>query len=319
MLSRVADRMYWLGRYTERAENTARLLSVNANLALDLPRGARLNWSALLRVTGSQGLFGQRRGQPEERSVVHFLLAEPDNPGSLLSSLDSARENARTTREVISSEAWEHVNDLYLDTRGKLATGALRSGRHAFLQGIISGCQQLTGIMSSTMSHDHAYNFAWLGRTLERADMTTRILDLAGVDLLAGGSAAGEEGKPYESLPWVSVLRSLGAYQTYRRNVQARVVDVEVVRYLLQDKRFPRSVSHCQAQLETCLRELPGSLPVRDALGPVAAVLQSTLPEDLLAGGGLHGHLDHLQLLFNAVHAALVETWLRPPARRSAA
>lgn len=316
MLSRVAERMYWLGRYTERAESTARLLSVSTNLALDLPKGTRLNWAGLVGVTGSQAPFAERHAQADERSVVQFLLADGDNPGSLICSLASARENARTTRDVISSEAWEHINDLYLRVRLQLDAGAQRNGRHGFLQGIISGCQQLAGIMANTMSHDHAHNFTWLGRTLERADMTTRILDLGRAELLPAAGA--DEVKPYENLLWVSVLRSLGAYHTYRRNVQARVVDVEVVHYLLKDKRFPRSVSHCLANLESCLKELPMASPARETLRPVANRLQDADAQGLL-GGGLHACLDELQQLLSAVHVGVVQTWLRPPARRRAA
>lgn len=318
MLSRVADRMYWLGRYTERAENSARMLSVNTLLALDLPQDVHPNWPALVRVTGSHTLFAERGGWPDEQHVVDFMLADADNPGSLISSLAYARENARVTRDVISSEAWEHVNDLFLLTQARLGRAMADSDRYALLQDIIAGCQKLSGIMSSTMSHDHAYNFTWLGRTLERADMTTRILDLGRADFMPAARGQSEEARPYEDLLWVSVLRSLGAYQTYRRNVQSRVIDVEVVQYLLQDRRFPRSVAHCLEKLEACLRDLPGSWPVRDALRPLQGRLALVEPAQLLAQG-LHQYLDQLQQLFNGVHEAVVSTWLRPPGRRTAA
>lgn len=317
MLSRVAERMYWLGRYTERAENTARLLSVNANLALDLPRGVHLNWAALVGVTGSHELFSERHTQTDERTVVQFLLAEPRNSGSLLASLAHARENARTTRDVISPEAFEHINDLHLHAQQHIAAGARRNGRHDFLAEIISGCQQLHGIMSSTMSHDDAHNFTWLGRTLERADMTTRILDLGRADFLPTTTVS-DDARPYENLLWVSVLRSVGAYHTYRRCVQARVEDRSVVNYLLKDKRFPRSVTHCLGNLESCLRELPASNGVRETLRPVSRTLHEADAERLLSGG-LHAYLDGLQCQFSAVHDAVIQTWLKPPTRRSAA
>ena len=198
MLSRVAERMYWLGRYIERVENTARLISVNTNLVLDLPRVKHI-WASLISITGYEEKFFARFSVQDEKNVIRFLLE--DDSCSIKSSVRMARENARTTREILPNEAWQKINTLYLYLEKNLGKGLKRDGRHQLLSDITEQCQALTGYLSGCMSTNDAYNFMKIGTNLERADMTTRILDVGCLNLL---NPEHPEIREYENILWMN-------------------------------------------------------------------------------------------------------------------
>ncbi|HEY0663399.1 MAG TPA: alpha-E domain-containing protein, partial [Thiobacillaceae bacterium] len=177
MLSSVAERIYWAARYLERAENTARLVSVYDSLLLDLPRGIDISWYNLIELNSATEAFAERYRVRDERNVVKFLLADADHSGALVNSLRMVRENLRTTRDVFAPEVWEFVNDLFYFATDNVAQGTGRKLRHQFTSGIIRGCEQVNGQIAATTSRDAPWQFIQLGRHLERADMTTRILD----------------------------------------------------------------------------------------------------------------------------------------------
>ena len=176
LLSRVAERVYWQARYLERAENMARLLHVFSALQLDLPKGTKLGWQSLIQITGHDTYFSTKYKQENERNVVKFLLAEK-NGISLVDMLVSARENARTTREIMPTEAFELINGLHHFARDHAEKGLHRAERNNILEQIVSRAQQIGGLLAGSMSRDEAYSFVRLGRSLERADMTTRIIE----------------------------------------------------------------------------------------------------------------------------------------------
>jgi uncharacterized alpha-E superfamily protein len=310
MLSRVAGNVYWMARYLERAENTARIVNVTGNLLMDLPKkDIDFGWEALISITGSDTLFQETSKNIDERSVVKFLLAEKNNPDSILSSLQYARENLRITRDIIPREAWEQLNDLYLLAKTKLAGGLSKKNRYEFLKQIILGCQQISGILYGTMSRNMAYNFIRLGCYLERGDMTTRILDVRSANLLPREDPAQAQGQaglppltPFANIQWMSVLKSLTAYQMYRQHASiTRVRGAEVLRFLLQNNEFPRSLRHCLDQVEHCLRDLPRNEP---GLRAVARLQRQVLTADMheLAHNGLHGFIDEMQVGLAGVH-----------------
>jgi len=317
MLSRVAERTYWLGRYLERAENTARLLGVSTHLLLDLPRNVRLGWRTLVEITGADALFDERFHNADERNVVRFMLGDTGNPGSVLSALHLARENARTTREILPNEAWERINDLYLLLQERSATGVRRAERQPLLQRIIAGCQGFTGLLEGCLSHADAYTFICLGRNLERADMTTRILDAGSARLLGGSEGTeltADEQAPYAGVLWMNVLRSLSGLQMYRQHVLDRINAEDVLIFVLQDERFPRAIAHCMRDLQALLAELPRH---EEALRQVAAVSRRVRDLDiprLLADDGLHAYIDELQLGFAEIHTRIAATWFLPAA-----
>ena len=182
-----------------------------------------------------------RRPDTDECSVVKFLIGEGVNPGSIVSALALARENARTVRDFIPREAWEQVNELHMYAKQNLASGLGHRWRHDYSRGIILGVQQITGVLAGTMLHDDGYSFLRMGRNLERADMTIRIVDVRSDNLLPAQS---EVLTPFENIQWMSVLKSLSAYQMYRRSQQVRVRRPDVLRFLLQERRYPRAFYH---------------------------------------------------------------------------
>ena len=177
LLSRVADSLYWMGRYMERAESVARFIGVNLNLQLDLPLDPAQQWQPLIDTSGDTEDFKERYGAATQDSVIAFLAYETENPNSIYSCLTSARENARSVRETISSEMWEQVNSMYLQLQSQRAMpdpGWLTEVFH----GIRLGAHMFQGITDATMTHNEAWHFVRLGRKLERADKTSRILDV---------------------------------------------------------------------------------------------------------------------------------------------
>jgi uncharacterized alpha-E superfamily protein len=307
MLSRVAERLYWMARYIERAENSARMVMAFSHLALDMPRSVQLSWKSMVSTTGGDAIFDHHYQRDDERNCVKFLLADLDNPGSIMSSLSGARENVRTTRDLVPSEAWESVNELYLFGRTHVDSGVGKRGRYAFLSEIISRCQQLTGLLAGTMSHDYAYDFIRAGRNLERSDMSSRLLDVGGIGLLSKD----EDMQPFESLLWINILKSLSAFQMYRQHVRRRVTGTLVIQFLLQDRKFPRAVAHALGEVETSLANLPrNELPLR-YIAQVKRHVQDADVETLLKPVELHQFLDQIQQEMADTHASIAENWFR--------
>jgi len=310
MLSRVAENIYWLARYIERAENTARLINVTTNLILDMPSSANVGWEHITEILGSEQRFHERYPQADERTILRFMIADQDNPDSIVSAIGLARVNARTIRDIIPRETWESVNDLFITTKANAQSGIARKNRYSYLQKIILGAQTLTGQLSGTMYHDMGYDFLRMGRNLERADMTTRIIDVRSADLL---EEEHEKLTPYENIQWMSVLKSLTGYQMYRRIVQVRVRRPDVLRFLLQEKNFPRAFYHTICEVEACLENLPRNQPCIEQIHVLQKTILGANPEKLKQTE-LHKFIDKLQLGLSTVHNSIAETYFLAPA-----
>ncbi len=304
MLSRVAESIYWMIRYLERVENTARMVMVNANLLLDLPKGVQPEWEPLVFITGATDEFEAKPRKYEDRAVVMFLLGDRDYSGSVLNSLRSARENARTIRDIIPREVWEQINELDLFARDNLDAGLSKRGRYQYLKKLILGTQTITGILSGTMSKGQGYQFLVMGRNLERADMTTRIIDVRSADLIEDSPDL----RPFRNIQWVSVLRSLTAYQMYRQSRQARVRRADVLEFLFQDADFPRAVFHCVTSVELGASRLPRNEGVLRHCGRMKRTLSESnvgaLRQDVL-----HEFVDTCQLGLADLHFEISRTW----------
>ena len=306
MLSRVAESLYWMARYLERAENTARFINSTTQVLLDLPRGASFGWDVLLKVAGLDTLYDQHYGAPNEADIMRFLILDERNPSSIVASIHSARENTRTFREVLPMEIWERINGLYLyirDNAGRAAQG--RSPRWEVLNGVIERRQSILGLLSGSMSHDLAYQFLKLGRNLERADMTTRIIDVNSAVRLPEEAAAAEIAR--ERL-WMSTLNALSSWQMYRQHVGVHVAGPDVVRFLLTDPHFPRTVRHCLGEIENCLCDLVNyDTPLRvarQAWKRLAAMdLNDVSPENL------HDNLDRMQSDLGELHLSISQEY----------
>ncbi len=259
MLSRVADSIYWLNRYIERAENVARFVDVNLNLMLDLPAGMPQQWKPLVTVTGDLELFNSRYSEANIENVIKFLMFDENNPNSIISCLAIARENARSIREVISSEMWEEVNSFYLMVKEASSTNSLSVLPKVFSR-VKMASHRFAGVMDSTMSHNEGWHFGQLGRLLERADKTTRILDVKYFLLLPSAEWVGT---PLDRIQWIALLKSASAYEMYRK-CQHHITPSSVAGFLILDRCFPRSIYFCLWQAQQCLHEItktpPGTL-----------------------------------------------------------
>jgi uncharacterized alpha-E superfamily protein len=307
MLSRVAERMYWGARYLERAENTARMVRVYDAALMDLPEEAGLGWPLLVDICGARARFRQLYPKGNDRETLRFLNSDPANPGSIIASLAQARENFRTTRDQCPTEAWRTVNELYLFGKEALPKMTSPRRRHEVLSGIVQRVQLLSGLLSGTMSHGDPYHFIRIGRGLERADMTTRIIDTAAATLLGARATETE----LDNTLWMAVLKSLSGYQMYRQYVRRRIRDRDVIRFLLLDSQFPRSMTHCLQELETSIQRLPNhETPLRAVLR-LQRVIEARAPDDP-EESALRELMDALQVELADVHAQISSAWFLP-------
>lgn len=307
MLSRVAERLYWMARYVERAENTARMVNAFHLLALDMPKSVQLSWKSLVSVTGTDEIFDEHYQREDERNCVKFLLADTYNPSSILSSLTAARENVRTTRDRMPSEAWEVINELRLFARDHVDEGISKRGRFEFLSEVIRRCQTLTGLLAGSMSHDAAYDFIRLGRNLERADMASRQIDVGALPILRKDA----DPEPYDGLLWASILRSQSAFQMYRQHVRRRVSGVDVVRFLLQDVPFPRAIAHGLHHVQDAIARLPrNDVALRLVIQARRHVEQADV-DALIRDDAVHDFVDSVQLDIGTIHSAVYDIWFR--------
>ena len=305
MLSRVANHVYWMARYIERAENTARLVNVNTHLLLDLPKRIRLGWEPIIDITSNRDEFYDLYEQADERNVIRFMVMDTKNAGSILSSLNLARENARTIRDIIPRESWEQVNELFLKAKNNTQSVLTHRHRYDYLRSIILGAQTITGLLAGTMTHDEGYDFLRMGRNLERADMTTRIIDVRSASLLPDMA---EDLTPFENLQWMSVLKSLTAYQMYRREMRSRIRRSDVLQFLLQEDRFPRAFFHALGEVKACLHDLPhNEKPLEHVAKLHRKVQRAKLAE--LRQEKLHVFIDELQFGLIKIHDSINQTY----------
>ncbi len=305
MLSRVANTLYWIGRYIERAENTARLISVTGHLQLDLPKGIRQGWKSIVKILGNEESFRALGIENDERQIMKFLISDLNHPGSILSALDLARENARTVRDVLPREAWEELNTLYQTVKAEAQKGYWQKNRHTYLQQVVRGAQTITGILSGSMLHDETYQFVRLGRNLERADMTTRIIDVRSADLVPPDE---HTLTPFENIQWMSVLKSLTGYQMYRRSVLEPVRRRDVLEFLFKERRFPRAILHCLGEIEGCALTLKKNTRVVASIRELAQTVEAVDP-GALSQAELHALIDDIQLGLAGIDEAVRETY----------
>jgi uncharacterized alpha-E superfamily protein len=315
MLSRVADSIYWMSRYVERAENVARFISVNLNLSLDMPGEAGQQWWPLVIITGDHDEFQKRKLPTTKESVIQFLTFDKDNPNSILSCLRSARENARGVRERISAEMWEHINKFYLAIRDGGSLDEVLDNPHTFFEWVSVSGQQFLGVTDATMTHGEAWHFCQMGRMLERADKTSRLLDVKYFILLPKVS---DVGTPFDDIQWLSLLRSASALEMYRQR-HGRILPADVVNFLVLDREFPRAVLHCLTRANESLHSISGTRTggytnlAERRLGQLWAELAYTQADDVIAGG-LHEFVDNLQTKLNTVGESIHESFfaMRP-------
>lgn len=310
MLSRVADSVYWMSRYVERAENLARFVDVTHNMSLDLPRGSEQQWGALVYASGDQEYFEEHYGEATRENVTQFLTFDREYSGSILSCVQAARENARSVRESISSEMWEQLNQFYITVRDAAKMG-LPGSPNEFFQYVKNSSHLFVGITVTTFSQGEAWHFARLGRVLERADKTSRILDVKYFTLLP---SVADVGTPIDDLQWSAVLRSVSGFEMYRRKHHG-ITPKRVVGFLVIDRQFPRAIMHCVETAYRSLHAITGSPQgtfwniAEKRLGRLRSELAYSTVDEIIAMG-LHEFLDSLQTKLNDVGEGLDHTFI---------
>jgi uncharacterized alpha-E superfamily protein len=307
MLSRVADSLYWMSRYVERAENVARFVDVNTLLSLDLPSGYVEQWTPFLSTTGDETLFAEHYTSNSKSDVIHFLTFDTRNPNSILSAIAAARENARMVRQYVTLEMWEQINRFYLIVQG----GARGHGKgevphQDFFSELMSASHLFLGTTYATMSHNEGWQFCRLGRLIERADKTSRILDAKYFLLLPSVDAVGT---PYDDIMWSAVLRSTSALEMYRKRFQQFSPD-RIIEFLVLDREFPRAIHYCVTAAQECLHAISGTPKgmfrnrAEQELGRACADLNYASVRDII-GVGLHEYLDDIQRRLNRIGDAI--------------
>ncbi|NRD23621.1 alpha-E domain-containing protein [Winogradskyella litoriviva] len=310
MLGRVANTIYWMNRYLERAENYARFMDVNYNLSLELPPDEVAQWQPLVLITGDWELFTSLYPKVEKNKVIYFLTFDKNNPNSILNCISSARENARAVRAEITKEVWEQINALYyLVKNSAVKKNQTDKQLRLFFTDIKNGCQLVYGMYYATISRNEGWHFAKLGQLIERADKTSRVLDAKYHFLLKSPKLIGSS---LDLIQWAALLKSVSAYDMYRKKY-GKLTPSGIAEFLILDTEFPRSILACLLSAERCLVSLSGSSVgfsnnAQKQLGVLKSQLEYVDINDIIAQG-MHEYLDHIQLKLNAISSAIYNSF----------
>ncbi len=325
LLSRVADRLYWAARYMERGEDTARLVRAHGELMADLPAQVEARWEPLVAVVGSDVRVGHRQSQSQwqsqspsngavaddaEMAVARFLISDRTHPSSVISCVTAARENLRTTRDTVPRDGWNAVNALYLYVSTEADRSADRRVRERLLARVIFDGRRIDGILATVMTHDEAYVMWRLGRALERADMTTRVLGVRAAAVLARPTTNGDGTRDHDEVQWMGVLKSVWGLQMYQRAVRGPIEGTSVVRFLLEHDRFPRALRALLREIRQALAELPGADGPMDAVEHVEDVLHESSAAST-DGYALDRAMDALQVAIGELDRRISDRYLR--------
>jgi uncharacterized alpha-E superfamily protein len=306
MLSRVASSVYWLSRYIERAENVARFIDVNYNLTLGESDSLGNQWAPLVYTTGDHEQFEERYGVATRENVLKFLSFDHENPNSILSCVESARENARTIREIIPSIVWEQLNKFYLMVRSAAHSPQILDQPQEFCERVRLAGHVLTGATDTTMTHNEAWHFSRIGRLVERADKTSRIVDVQYYILLPD---ARDVGSVLDVVRWSALLKSASALEMYRRQY-GKIVPQNVADFLILDRNFPRAMHFSVMRAQESLRHITGSEPgtfsnlSEQKMGRCCSTLNYTAIQDVIRTG-LHEYIDGFQTQINEIGLAI--------------
>jgi len=320
MLSRVAESLYWLGRYIERAENNSRILDVNLQLTLDMDHGdhdERRDWQPILATLEDQTLFNKHYPVITADGVCEFVTFAKENPHSIISAVARARENARTVREYISSEMWERINSLYLWLNSVAARQLFAASAIDFYRQVVDYSHQFHGTTDATLTHGEGWNFLQFGKFLERTDSVSRILDLKYHILLPSGEKVGGN---VDALQWIAVLKSCSAFEAYRKLHTGNVTPASVAEFIILHDSFPRSIRFCVSGLVQALHALSGcdlahfSNEAERLAGRLCMDLNYVTINDIFQTG-MHQYLDRIQLRLIEISSAMYKDyceWLEP-------
>ena len=306
MLSRVAEHLYWLGRYIERAEDTARLFDATANLIMDLPQSSPLNWNGLVEAVTAEAI----ESESTETRVSRWLLLDLKNPSSVRSCIHAARENGRIVRDQIPRDAWESLNRIDISLRDRSSAALSRSKRSELLREVIWGCRHISGVTHGSMSRDEAWQFLRLGLQIERADMASRLLDFRSTSILPDGEWVRESDA---RLGWMAVLQAQDGYEMYRHSVNNRVRGRDALNFLVSNRSFPRSLVHVLGEVESGVLGLPVSPQLPRDVRQIRQWVEQT-PVESMDSADLSQFVGAFQARMGLVHDAIQDSFfLRNP------
>lgn len=292
LVARFAENVFWVGRYLERAENLARILEINETYARDDPDGP--DWKRVLRLYADLKRFESLHGEASTQAVLNYYVIDRDNPSSIVRCIDCARENARSIRHLISTEMWTQINIFRADVAALQKRDATVSNLSRVSREVIAGCQHFEGIAEGTFMRSEPWCFYQLGKYIERADQTTRILDI-GYDRL---SSADESQVAW--VHWNVLLRSVSGYHAYRSRHPGASTPRDIAEFLLFDHEFPRAVGLCVNRVTSSLRDLARrhgndrAAPAEAARRQIETMLEAG-PGKNLNSKTLHVYLDRIQ------------------------
>ena len=310
MLSRVANSIYWMARHVQRAENIARFIEVTQDQVLDQPYPTVDQWEPLVRATGDEAYFAQHYGEFTADNVRQFLTFDRQYHSSILTSITNARENARSVREAISSEAWEAINTLYHFVKKAEGNQLVRSDGAFYIQ-IVEHSYQFKGILDGTMTRGTGWRFAQVGRMIEQADKTSRILDVKYFTLLRHVT---DVNTTEDDLLWSAVLRSVSGFEMFRKQYHGLTVE-RVVEFLVLNNDFPRAIGYCVSRLKSALLNIEG--PMDSSSNPAIAEVNSLIDRmavntvESIINGGLHEFIDYVQGTLNSIGSAIDSTYFK--------
>jgi uncharacterized alpha-E superfamily protein len=311
MLSRIAESLFWLARYIERAEGTARILDVNYHMLLEQSQQSyRLRWEPLIIMAGEEDRFRKLYTEVNLENVFEFLAFRQDNPSSIVQCISKARENARTIRERISREMWEDINGLYYTVSRFIPQEEIAAGPHRFCDKIKFGAHRFHGVTDATLPHDEGWEFLRVGWALERAEMTARLVDVQYHNLLDGPLAE----DALDNHQWMAVLRSVGAYEAYHRQYHPPIEPEKVAEMLILHHQHPHSIRFSATEVQAGLRAVSGTGPGSYAneaerlTGKVVERLRYDRIGDIF-DQGLHGYLNDLLNMFGSIGEDIARTY----------
>jgi len=310
MLSRVANSIYWMSRYVERAENIARFIDVTLQVILDQPADTGEQWEPLVRTTGDEEYFLKHYGQFNAANVLRFLSFDRSYTNSILTCLQNARENARTVREAISSESWEQLNAYYHFVK-EASASSNASADPEFYDRVRQHSQLFSGILDATMTRGTGWHFANIGSLIERADKTSRILDVKYFTLLRN---VHDIDTTFDDLLWSAVLRSVSGFEMFRKRHHALTVH-RVVDFLILDAKFPRTLLYCLEQMLHSLNRIASAVPSEQNQAIIGTKnlirLLRSLDANTIIDTGMHEFIDSFQSQLNYIGQSINETFFK--------
>jgi uncharacterized alpha-E superfamily protein len=302
-----------MNRYIERVENYARFVSVNINLSYDLPGMISEQWGLLLEATHDRETFDKLYPEETEDKIIYFITFDPQNPNSIYNILGNARENARTVKETLPKEIWEHLNSFYLSfkqfsTNKKLDFEELPK----FYENIKQQCQLFAGMIDGTLLRDEAYYFANMGKFLERADKTSRFLDIGYFNFKSVSDI--KTVNPQDLLVWSAVLKSVSAFNMYRQQYKS-LRQENIIEFLIKDRDFPRAICHSIKKAEYAIYRISGTRP-QDSYSNQAEKAITQLKHEIdftetneIIKYGLHKYLNDFQVKNNIIDQEIFKVY----------